>query len=356
MTVTHPPLPTITRRGVLIATVGWLLYSTFFGTYFSLMLSLPLVPTVLGQLPGSVVFGLFSIPVWLVVVRRLDRAHWSRRLGAHALLGPAYMAATLYVTVELSAALSDGQQDPVGDILIWQLLGLLFTYMLQFALFHIVRSNQKLRWREKQQRELELLLREQELAVLRSQLNPHFLFNSLNTISAVLGQDTERARELIARLGDVLRYAVDSVDLDSVALGDEWQWTGSYLDVERARLGDRLQVVTDVNDDLLPLRVPPMVLQPLVENAIVHGIAPNPEGGRLSVRAWSDGSHLCIAVENDGAPATGDPDSWESEGTALRNIRARLRALYGESAGLDLTAPEEGGFRAVVRIPTDRLA
>ena len=132
------------------------------------------------------------------------------------------MAANWY-TMDLVSRSMYGAPIVPADLVIWQLLGFVFTCMVQFALFHIVRAGQKLRWRESRQAALERLLREQQLAVLRSQLNPHFLFNSLNTISAVLDRDAEQARRLIARLGDVLRYAVDSVERDSVSLAEEWE-------------------------------------------------------------------------------------------------------------------------------------
>ena len=232
-----PPLPRITLRGVLLAAAGWLLYTVVFEIYFAVMLGAPFGASFRGRALGSVLMGLYSVPVWLAVIRGLDRSSWGWRVLAHAALGPPYVAANWY-TMDLLSLLLYGAPAVPPDLVIWQLLGLLFTYMVQFGLFHIVRAGQKLRWRESRQAALEGLLREQQLAVLRSQLNPHFLFNSLNTISAVLSQDAEKARRLIARLGDVLRYAVDSVERDSVSLAEEWKLTRSYLEVEQARLAE----------------------------------------------------------------------------------------------------------------------
>ncbi len=350
MTQVRPPLPRITLRGVLLTAAGWLLYTVVFEIYFAVMLGAPLGASLPGRATGSLLMGLYSVPVWLAVIRGLDRSSWGWRVLAHAALGPLYVAANWY-TMDLLSRLLYGARAVPADMVIWQLLGLLFTYMVQFGLFHIVRAGQKLRWRESRQAALERLLREQQLAVLRSQLNPHFLFNSLNTISAVLSQDAEKARGLIARLGDVLRYAVDSVERDSVSLAEEWKLTRSYLEVEQARLADRLEVREEVSDHVLSSDVPPMILQPLVENAIVHGIAPHPEGGRLFLSADRVRDQLVLAVRNSGAAVPGDATLWEARGTALRNIRTRLRTLYGEAADLRLSSPPEGGFEAIVRLP-----
>ena len=350
MTQVLPPLPRITPRGVLLTVAGWLLYTVLFEIYFAVMLGAPLGASLPGRAIGSAWMGLYSVPVWLVVVRGLDRSAWGWRVLAHAALCPLYVAANWY-TMDLISRRIYGAPIVPAELVIWQLLGFVFTYMVQFGLFHIVRAGQKLRWRESRQAALERLLREQQLAVLRSQLNPHFLFNSLNTISAVLGQDAEKARRLIARLGDVLRYAVDSVERDSVSLAEEWALTRSYLEVEQARLGGRLEVLAEMAGPVLSCQVPPMILQPLVENAIVHGIAPLPEGGRLRVSAEQAPDRVVLAVSNTGPAVAGDAALWESRGTALRNIRTRLRTVYGEGAELRLSSPAAGGFEAVVRLP-----
>ena len=350
MTHALPPMPRITPRGVLLTVAGWVLYTVLFEIYFAVMLGAPLGASLPGRAIGSAWMGLYSVPVWLVAIRGRDRSAWGWRVLAHAALCPLYVAANWY-TMDLLSRRMYGAPIVPADLVIWQLLGFLFTYMVQFGLFHIVRAGQKLRWRESRQAALERLLREQQLAVLRSQLNPHFLFNSLNTISAVLSQDAEKARGLIARLGDVLRYAVDSVERDTVSLAEEWQLTRSYLEVEQARLADRLVVEEEVPDHVLALEVPPMVLQPLVENAMVHGIAPRPEGGRLFFSADRVGDRLVLTVRNSGAPVAGDAALWESRGSALRNIRSRLRTLHGEAADLRLSSPPEGGFEAIVSLP-----
>ncbi|MCY3737296.1 MAG: histidine kinase [Gemmatimonadaceae bacterium] len=349
MTQALPPLPRITPRGVLLTAAGWLLYTVLFEIYFAVMLGAPFGASLPGRAIGSAWLALYSVPVWLVVIRGLDRSAWGWRVLAHAGLCPLYVAANWY-TMDLISRRMYGAPIVPADLVIWQLLGFVFTYMVQFGLFHIVRAGQKLRWRERRQAALERLLREQQLAVLRSQLNPHFLFNSLNTISAVLGQDAEKARRLIARLGDVLRYAVDSVERDTVSLAEEWALTRSHLEVEQARLGERLEVQAEMAG-ALACQVPPMILQPLVENAIVHGIAPLPDGGQLRVSAEQTPDRVVLTVSNTGAAVAGDVALWESRGTALRNIRTRLRTLYGDGADLRLSSPAAGGFEAVVRLP-----
>lgn len=350
----QPPLPHITWRGVAVVALAWLLYSAAFAAYFSVVISTALGNAFVDQLAGNTVQALFGLPVWLLVVRGLDRAAWPWRLAAHVVICPIYVALLWQTSVWLAGVLGDPPIDP--ELVKWNLLGVFFTYALEFSLFHVARSAQKLRWRDAHEAELTRLLREQELAVLRAQLHPHFLFNSLNTISATITEDAEEARRLIARLGDVLRYAVDTVDEDFVPLQREWQLTRSYLDVEQARLGDRLVLVTELAPDTLEAPVPPMVLQPLVENAIRHAIAPAPEGGSLRIESRRDGAHLRLEVANTGIVPASPPDADQRSGTGLRNIRARLRGLYGESAQLHLDTPADGRFvvTVVLPVPGDR--
>ena len=195
-------------------------------------------------------------------------------------------------------------------------------------------------------------MREQELAVLKAQLHPHFLFNCLNTISATVSADPEEARRLIARLADILRYSVDTTGQNLVPFDREWQLTRSYLELEEKRLGDRLRLQLTVDPEASDVPVPPMVLQPLVENAVRHGLAASASGGDLMVAAKVIDDHLRMEVRDTGVGASGvDLAALMSRGTGLRNISARLQTLYGEAAHLEATSPSKGGFRVVVTLP-----
>ena len=191
-----------------------------------------------------------------------------------------------------------------------------------------------------------------ELAALQARINPHFFFNTLNTIASLIEEDARTAEELLESFADLFRYAFDAADAAPVPLRDEIAFTRGYLRIEHVRFGDRLQVAWDVEPDSLSVRVPGLVLQPLIENAVGHGLAPRARGGCIDVSTRLDGGMLRIDVVDDGAGLSGDGESLIREGHALGNIARRLRAFYGGRAALDLSAgPGGAGARARLTLP-----
>lgn len=200
----------------------------------------------------------------------------------------------------------------------------------------------------------EVLSAEARLAALRARLNPHFILNLLHTLMGLVGRDPASAQAALEQLGDVLRYAlrVQSQGLDEVRLREEWDFVERYLALERLRLGERLHVRLTVEDGLLDTVVPAFSLQPLVENAVRHAIAPRAAGGRVEVTASRSGGAVVLAVEDDGGDAPARPDGRAAgAGIGLRLIRDRLSALYGDAARLETGRSPLGGFRAAVTVP-----
>jgi hypothetical protein len=192
-----------------------------------------------------------------------------------------------------------------------------------------------------------------ELAALRGRLDPHFLFNTLHTVGALVRRDPAAAEAGLERLADLLRYVLDHTGgaRDEVPLDDELAFVDDYLALEAIRLGDRLRIVRRVDDDVRDARIPSLALQPLVENAIRHGIAPKPAGGTLTLLASRTGDTLEIVVADDGAGAT--PDTGPSGyGLGLDSLRKRLDATYGSRASLGIVTKPGAGFSVTVRIPT----
>lgn len=208
------------------------------------------------------------------------------------------------------------------------------------------RAYRDLRDREVAAARLEAQLAEAETAALRAQLQPHFLFNTLNAISALVPDDPVTAQRLIARLGDLLRLSIDRHRTQQNALADELDFTDAYLAIEEARLGARLRVVRRISPEALTVQVPALSLQPLVENAIRHGIAPLVAGGTLTIEAKIDGARLRIVVSDDGQGA-----ERVSEGVGIGNARQRLRQLYGDAQSLDIESAAGKGFRISVTVP-----
>jgi LytS/YehU family sensor histidine kinase len=215
----------------------------------------------------------------------------------------------------------------------------------------------KFRERELRAAELEKSLAQAKLRALQMQLNPHFLFNSLHSVSALMHQDVDAADRMIVRLSDLLRAALENSDAQEVTLRAELKFLQSYLEIEKIRFGQRLTVQTKIPADLLDARVPNLILQPLVENAIRHGIEPHAKPGHIELHAQRLNGELMLVVCDNGAGVS--DAAMVSEGIGLSNTRARLRTLYGEAQHFELGNRPEGGLRVRLTIPfrtTDQSA
>jgi two-component system, LytTR family, sensor kinase len=200
--------------------------------------------------------------------------------------------------------------------------------------------------------ELEKLLVQSQLQALRMQLDPHFLFNALNTISAELESDPRRARRMLEQLGELLRCSLESQDQQEVPLAQELKLLQHYLAIQEARFEDRLRIELCVPEETLEARVPSQLLQPLVENALRHGLAPRAEGGRVRIEAARAGAELRLRVTDDGVGLPADGASAGASGRGLSITRQRLARLYPDGRGrLDVRNLPEAGVVAEVVIP-----
>jgi LytS/YehU family sensor histidine kinase len=216
-----------------------------------------------------------------------------------------------------------------------------------FGVSHALDYYGKYRERELRAAQLESGLTRAHLQLLKSQLHPHFLFNTLNAISSLIHTDVESADRVIARLGDLLRLALDDFGAQEAPLARELEVVRSYLEIEQARLGPRLKVRVHADPDVGEALTPTFLLQPLVENAIRHGVAPRAGPGRVDVRAWREHDRLCLEVRDDGPGISPEP----GRGVGLSNTRARLQHLYGVEQRLDVRNDPCGGCVATVTMP-----
>lgn len=207
----------------------------------------------------------------------------------------------------------------------------------------------KFRERELRAAELEKNLMQAKLQALQMQLNPHFLFNSLHSISALMHQNVDAADRMIVRLSDLLRAALQNSDAQEVTLRDELKFLQCYLEIEQIRFGPRLTVTMKISPDTLNARVPNLILQPLFENAIRHGIEPHAKPGVIELHTQRDNGKLTLDVSDNGAGLSNANPL--NEGVGLSNTRARLRTLYGEAHNFELSNRPEGGLRVRVTIP-----
>ncbi len=191
-------------------------------------------------------------------------------------------------------------------------------------------------------------VKEAELRALKSQVNPHFIFNSLNSLRALIEEDPERARKAVTQLANLLRYSLQSGQQETVPFEDELEVVNDYLALEQVRHEERLRLRLDIAPDALKLLIPPMLLQTLVENAVKYGISPRPEGGEIAIVARSSNGELRIQVSNPGEVNHGGQVS--STGLGLRNAAERLRLIFGERATLTLRLdrPEQVTAEAII--------
>ncbi len=225
----------------------------------------------------------------------------------------------------------------------------LLMYMAIVGVAHWSGQQRRLHERDAHARELSRQLAEARLQALRMQLNPHFLFNTLNAVATLLHRAPQAADEMISSLSDFLRLTLSSNNQPQTTLDRELEFARRYLDIEKARFGDRLIIREYVGSDCLACLVPTLVLQPLLENAVRHGIEPLEQPGVISLHASRDRDHLVVTITDTGAGLL--PKSDGRTGIGLANTRQRLRELHGDAASLTLTERTEGGLCVELRIP-----
>jgi len=297
------------------------------------------------------VFALLSVPVvWLSRRLHFEAGAWAKSLPVHVLASVlfslAYMAIRAWVGQWQSQA---SYAEAFKPLLVKTWHFNLLIYWVIVAVSQAFDYYRKYRERELRASELERHLAQARLEALQMQLNPHFLFNTLHSISSLMHKDIEAAEHMIVLLSDLLRAAVDSSATQEVPLRKELEFLSRYLEIERIRFGDRLTVEMEIGPETLDAQVPNLILQPLVENAICHGIAPRSRSGRLEIRAREERANLLLEVSDNGAGLQGNGPI--EEGVGLSNTRARLRELYGPAHQFDLENGPEGGLRVRIRLP-----
>jgi len=221
------------------------------------------------------------------------------------------------------------------------------------ALLHFAAENKE---EQLKRSRAETFAQEAQLKMLRYQLNPHFLFNTLNAISAlVVSRSSANANTMIMQLSNFLRYSLENDPIKRVTLEEEVRALRLYLDIEKTRFADRLELEFDVDPAAHEIKIPSLLLQPLVENAIKYAIAPAEKGGKISVFSKLDGEHLVIEVKDTGAGIEGDHHSMVSgPGIGLKNTVDRLSAFYGDNYVFELRGPNASGMTIYIRLPLEK--
>jgi two-component system LytT family sensor kinase len=292
---------------------------------------------------------------WLSARFPLGRGKWVRHGAVHIGGMAAVIACRAVLVFTFDHWLAFYDVPPrFSQVLVHSVFNNFFFYWLQAGVAHALVFAARERRRERAAAELERELARAELHALKAQLHPHFLFNTLHSIAALVHVDAEAADRMIARLSQLLRQVLENAATQEVSLADELSCLRPYLEIEQVRLGARLSVIEEVDRDALDALVPHLVLQPLVENAVRHGISPRKAPGRVTIAARREGNMLHLSVTDDGVGLRAD-HADAPRGYGIATTSARLLRLYGESQRLTLEAVPEGGVAASLVVPFHRV-
>ena len=240
---------------------------------------------------------------------------------------------------------------PLGPFFSYHLFHGLLTFCVLYAAALLVASDRLARTRRMREVQLQEQVSRAQLHTLRMQLQPHFLFNTLNSVSALVEEDVRGGQRMISRLSEFLRMTLSTAAHQEVPLRDELELLDAYVEIERIRFGDRLRVEYDVAPEARDALVPNLILQPLVENAIRHGIQPSLTGGTVTIRAYREEDRLVLEVADDGVGLDAAPERASGTGVGLANTGERLRQCYGDAAELEILRRVPAGTVVVQRLP-----
>jgi signal transduction histidine kinase len=300
------------------------------------------------------------VPGMLFLARRypFERLRWRRAAAVHSGGVVVFVLAHAVLTVSIREVLAVPFGISLGSWWLefqrlfflnfdWEMM----TYWAVVGLSHALDYHNEAQERALAAARLETALAEAQLQALQRQLHPHFLFNTLHTISALMHRDTEAADAMLARLSDLLRLTLDRLGVQEVSLKEELDFLEKYLEIERTRFGDRLVVDMQIEPETLDIPVPNLVLQPLVENAMRHGIATRIGGGRLQIVARRTGSRLWMMVRDNGPGLPKAKLEAFNHGVGLSNTRLRLEHLYPGDHRFEFHEPSDGGLAVTIEIP-----
>jgi two-component system, LytTR family, sensor kinase len=228
-------------------------------------------------------------------------------------------------------------------LLRWEGLHIHDQYIIAVGVYYVIRYFQGLQHQEQEKSELTLKNKEMQISLLKSQINPHFLFNTLNSINTLIGSSKEQARKVITQLSDIFRYALDSHGDQMVRLVHELDFIDNYIRIQQIRFGDRMKFVKEIDFSCLSVQIPPMILQPLVENSVKYGIAPKDEGGTIILIVKRFNNMIFFEVKDDGLGSNAKKVmDGSSSGVGIKNTDQRLRSIFGPGSGLRIHSNEWG--------------
>jgi hypothetical protein len=348
--------PILSRRGRLL---GYLLLWVTFGGLMAGVIAVTGEASLhwaeLFAIPLAVLMGLQCLPCWYLArgMAPGETPVW-RLLGtwfgtSMVLLSFWLLAATLWMRVLKYAGLAP--KVDAGTLMPLLVFAGCVGVLIAILELQSAAASERTRDAERRALELRALAREAEMSFLRRQLDPHFLFNSLNSVASLIGSDAAAARRMCLLMADFFRKSLKFGALQTIALADELTLIETFLAIEEVRFGDRLRRTVEVSEEALPMKLPALLLQPLMENAVHHGIAHLVDGGEIKLSAKVRGSLLDIVIENT---CDADRPISRSTGLGLANVRGRVESMYGNRARMDVeNEPEK--FRVLLALPASAV-
>jgi two-component system sensor histidine kinase AlgZ len=349
----HPLLVEWSRLGAYLA--AWALLGLLLAALLVLAAPFGWTEAIFFAVPLAVLFGFMGLASFWVCQAAPLHLGRTRAFGTQLLAG--VVSGSLWLAAGRGFAFALDRGGVFPGLVAKQaeaaplLLGLgVALYLLAAALHYVIVAFEASREAERRALQFEIASREAELRALRAQIHPHFLFNSLNSINALIAAKPEEARQLSVRLADFLRRSLTVGSRETIPLAEELDLAEQLLSIERVRFGDRLSHVVVADDAARACLVPPLVLQPLVENAVTHGIAQMLDGGEIRIEADRRGEELRIAIVN---PRDPESPGRKGAGIGLQNVKRRLFALHANAAEVRVV-PGDSSFRVELRLPAGR--
>lgn len=309
---------------------------------------------------GWVWFCFMPVILWLIKKFPLDNGNWWKNVPLHLVFSIVISLCQLSIDAFVLPKLGYGPTGQTDFESYWDAYKIFLMANIHFGIGiywgalginHTIKYYQKFRERELKTSQLEARLAQSRLQVLKFQLQPHFLFNTLNTISELIYKNPEAAERMVTDLSDLLRLSLEKLEVQEVSLQQELDFLNKYVEIEQIRFHDRLTIEMNVAPETLDAKVPNMILQPLVENAIKHGIAPLSQGGTIKVGATRQNGSLLLSVSDNGVGLKNIDISEIPEGVGLKNTKSRLKHLYGVEHKFEILPISDGGVTLNLTIP-----
>ncbi|MDQ4121598.1 MAG: histidine kinase [Acidobacteriota bacterium] len=353
---------------IILGLVGWTLFGVFFALqnyvnaiYYGQKISLGHTLAV-WLICGYAWMFLTPLVVNLAEKFFIESGRIGRNLAIHFFAGSLISLIQLSIFIFVRQWFLGNPQKPFSFSTDFQRLFIgefhinLLIYWIVVGISHLRLLNRRYLERERERArlalstsQLETKLAQAQLDALKMQLHPHFLFNTLNSISVLMRDDVKAANRMLVRLSELLRVALKSEGTQEISLKDELEFLRGYLEIEQIRFQDRLQVDFEVETETLDARVPNLILQPLVENAIKHGIAPLATTGKITIEAKRENGFVRLSVSDNGAGLSKTANG--ENGIGLKNTRERLKKLYGEKQQFEIASKRDGGLQVEIKIP-----